>query len=86
VHEKPSVPEGLVIPRVTCVLLSAATVRPPLSCTATTGWVANATPAVELEGDVAKPSFVAGPNRSIAELVAAAAVSRVVLSVNPAAA
>ncbi len=86
VHEKPSVPRALVIASVTWVLLSLATIRPPLSSTATTGCDPNATPAVELEGDVVNASFVAAPKMSIAEPVPAAAVSRDVRAVKPAAA
>jgi hypothetical protein len=83
VHEKPSVPPALVIASVTWVELSFATILPPLSSTATTGCVANATPAVAGEGDVVKASFDAAPKMSIAAAGLAAAASRVVLTVNP---
>ena len=75
-----------MIASVTWVLLSLATIRPPLSSTATTGCDPNATPAVELEGDVVTASFVAAPKMSIAEPVPAATVSRDVRAVKPAAA
>ena len=41
--------------------MSLVTVFPPASCTSMTGWVANATPAVELLGLVVNASFAGLP-------------------------
>ena len=53
-------PAGVVMVKVTDAVL-AVTVLPPASWTATTGWVAKATPPVELDGLVVKASLVAAP-------------------------
>jgi hypothetical protein len=53
-------PAGVVMLRVTEAVLPV-TALPPASCTATTGWVKNAMPALENEGLVVKTSLLAAP-------------------------
>ena len=53
-------PAGVVMLKVTGAVL-VVTVLPPASWTLTTGWVAKATPPVELDGLVVKVSLVAEP-------------------------
>ena len=56
--------------KVTTVVLSDVTVALKLSCTATDGWVANATPVWPLAGCCRKTSFAAAPVTLNAELSA----------------
>src|ERR1017187_7167199 len=53
-------PAGVVMVRVTDAPL-VVTVLPPASWTATTGWLAKATPPVELDGLVVKANVLAAP-------------------------
>ena len=65
-----SAPAGVVIVIVTA-LVSLATVIPDPSCTVTVGWVAKATPPVELLGCVVNTNFAAVPNVTVKrELIA----------------
>ena len=74
-------PPGLVPIASVMLALLDVTVLPPASCTVTTGWVANATPAVPPPGWVVNASFAAAPTVMLNELdvapvrPAAAAVS-----------
>ena len=69
-HDR-SAPAGVVIAKVTASVLPT-TVLPPRSCTATTGWVANATPPVDPLGCVVKPSLAAAPAVMVKLLLVAA--------------
>jgi hypothetical protein len=60
-------PEPDWTPRVTADA-SVVTVLPPVSSTATTGWVTNAAPPVLLPGDVVNTSCAAGPGVIVNEL------------------
>ena len=69
--------EGCVIVNVTLPVLVVATVLPPRSCTATTGWVPKATLLVAPLGAVVKPSCAAPPTEIVrlALLAGASALS-----------
>src|SRR2546429_687557 len=57
--------EGCVMVNATVPVLVVVTVLPPRSCTATTGWVVDATPPVEAFGEAVKPILAAVPTEIV---------------------
>jgi hypothetical protein len=71
-------PAGLPVMLSVTGPVALVTVRPALSWTAATGWVAKAVPPEELDGEEVKATFVAGPatvNVVLTALVSSRAVA-----------
>src|SRR5207244_3990281 len=65
VSAAPAGVEGCVMVNATVPALVVVTVLPPRSCTATTGWVVDATPPVEAFGEAVKPILAAVPTETV---------------------